>query len=99
MAVDATARPAGMAAPEAVVAAEPIAEPVTQLAPIAPGPLHSPWRAVSIESTFSVSGGFMGAKKSSPVASKTVTVQRDRDGVLTAVPATYIKIEKTPTGC
>ena len=83
-----------MAFPEAVAAAEPIAEPVDELAPKAPGPLQASWRAVSIESTFSVSGGFMGAKKSFPVVSKTVTVRRERDGVVTTVPATYIKVEK-----
>ena len=83
-----------MAAPEAAAADEPIAEPVDELAPKAPGPLQASWRAVSIESTFSVSGGFMGAKKSFPVVSKTVTVRRERDGVVTTVPATYIKVEK-----
>ena len=83
-----------MAAPEAAAAAEPIAEPVDELAPKAPRPLHTSWRAVSIESTFSVSGGFMAANKSFPVVSKTCTVRREHSGRVVIASATYIKIHK-----
>ena len=76
------------------MASDSVAEPLSAWAPKAPGPLKTPWRPLSVQTVYSVSGGYLGAKKTCALSSKTLDVQRTVDGSDITVAATFIRINK-----